>query len=465
METKSLLQTVYNNSEALYEQVQHHIARGDDVDCLTEYGESPLRVASNNGRFDVVDLLLLAGADPTQLKWNRTIDTVVNGSVSDIEKILAETAKSDLETVEYWERTPFLIAVQLGDIEKAALLLAHGANRHAKGRCGKTVMQYAIENNRLPMLKWLVAQGFDLEECDEFKDTPLITAAELGKTECVQYLLECGADISRENSTPYRAIQVASTLEVVGVLLGYGEDVNDISEEMHAELLGVNHNQVPMVTNKDYQAGKNRQFGIHNPEETNHPFWLAMIRSGATAWHASKVFNDESREENQPVWCYQRFGRTTTLLDDGRIVEIAGEHEDFYDADFCIYNDVTIFETNGNIRIFSYPAELLPPTDFHSATQVENTIYIIGNLGYQDSRRIGFTPVYRLNIANFEIEKVNTTGEMPGWISRHKARLTEDHKIILSSGKVIVAENGKEDYIDNLQRYQLCLKSFEWTRI
>jgi hypothetical protein len=34
----------------------------------------------------------------------------------------------------------------------------------------------------------------------------------------------------------------------------------------------------------------------------------------------------------------QRFGQSLTLLPDCRAVQIGGEHEDWYDADFCIYN-------------------------------------------------------------------------------------------------------------------------------
>ena len=43
-----------------------------------------------------------------------------------------------------------------------------------------------------------------------------------------------------------------------------------------------------------------------------------------------------------PVWCFSRFGTSLTELPDGRFVQIGGEHEDFYDPDFCIYNDVTV---------------------------------------------------------------------------------------------------------------------------
>ena len=53
-------------------------------------------------------------------------------------------------------------------------------------------------------------------------------------------------------------------------------------------------------------------------------FWEAMIRCGISAWSARSTF-DDTDSQDQPVWCYDRFGRTIAELPDGRIVEIAGE--------------------------------------------------------------------------------------------------------------------------------------------
>jgi hypothetical protein len=73
-------------------------------------------------------------------------------------------------------------------------------------------------------------------------------------------------------------------------------------------------------------AGKFRRFGSRNAELTENPFWLAMIRAGASAFRASKMFSDVGSEPGQPVWCYERYGRTTTGLADGRIVEFSIWH-------------------------------------------------------------------------------------------------------------------------------------------
>jgi len=56
------------------------------------------------------------------------------------------------------------------------------------------------------------------------------------------------------------------------------------------------------------------------------------------------------------------------VLPDGREVLIAGEHEDYYDPDFFIYNDVVVRAPDGKFAIYGYSKEAFPPTDFHTAT-------------------------------------------------------------------------------------------------
>src|SRR6185503_1846850 len=118
-------------------------------------------------------------------------------------------------------------------------------------------------------------------------------------------------------------------------------------------------------------------------------------------------------------WSAMRFGQSITRLPDGRIVQVAGEHEDAYDEDFCIYNDVFVHEPGGAITLYGYPEDVFPPTDFHTATLVGDAIYLIGSLGYAGARRYGHTPVFRLDTRTFRIERLAPAGDPPGWIYGH----------------------------------------------
>ena len=64
-----------------------------------------------------------------------------------------------------------------------------------------------------------------------------------------------------------------------------------------------------------------------------------------------------------------------------------------------------------------------------------------------------------------KIEKVDATGEAPGWISEHKASLQNDTAIVISGGKRMVEANNETDYVDNHSTYQICLKTNQWEKL
>jgi hypothetical protein len=196
----------------------------------------------------------------------------------------------------------------------------------------------------------------------------------------------------------------------------------------------------------------------------NNAFWEGMIRSGIDAYQAGRIFGIESKFDGTypPIWCARRFGQSITFLPDGRIVQIAGEHEDYYDQDFCIYNDVFAHTPDGTATVYGYPETVFPPTDFHTATLIDNHIYLIGSLGYPGTRKYGQTPVYRLDIKTFRIEMVQTTGNAPGWINRHRAILSTPYEIRVFGGNILSSTDGKEDCSENPKVFILNIESRVW---
>lgn len=351
------------DDEELLLVLQLLIARGADLDAVSEYGESALSVSSNMGRFDAVGLLLDAGADPKPLAWTPLLRAVALSSAADVESLIMDGAS--LEARDRWDRTAWLLSLQAGDMAKAEMLLAAGADRSARGRCGKTPLMYVVRNGKAAMLRWLLDQGADPNEVDEFGGTALIEAAQVGSAEAVRMLLEAGADIHHCcNSSS--AIQQTSSLEVVRILIAAGADLNDINVGVRAALTGVPGDGSINCTPEEYREAKHRVFGTSNPQRMNYPFWKAMVAGGASAYHARARF-EQGRTDDDAVWCFNRFGKSISELPDGRVIEIAGEHEDFYDPDFCIYNDVIVHQGDGSFDIYGYPADIFPPTDFHTS--------------------------------------------------------------------------------------------------
>jgi len=63
------------------------------------------------------------------------------------------------------------------------------------------------------------------------------------------------------------------------------------------------------------------------------------------------------------------------------------------------------------------------------------------------------------------MERISTSGDNPGWISRHRAVQTSDHEIQITGGKISTLANGRENYTDNAASYILNIETKMWTAL
>jgi ankyrin repeat protein len=440
------------------------IAHGVDLDGVTDYQESALRVLSRIGRFDAVRLLLEAGAKRARLGWTPLIEAVALGSLAEVEARIRDGAA--LEETDWSSRTAWLVALLAGDLEKAQLLRARGANLHARGRCGRPPLFYAIEGQHPEVLRWLLETGQDVEATDDFGVTALMTAVEHDAAECLTVLLAAGADPDRSCDSG-SALRHAGSQVIAKRLLDAGADPAELSSQGRRALVGLAPGSDAALLDieaSQFRRAPTRRFGAGNPERMDEPFWEGMVRSGVSAYEARQRFETSSTVTASAVWCAQRFGQSLTFLPDGRIVLIGGEHEDHYDPDFCIYNDVFVHSPDGSIAIFGYPESVFPPTDFHTATLVGDSIYVIGSLGYAGSRNYQQTPVHRLDTRSFRIEPVHAVGAPPGWLYGHRAVPIGPREIRVWGGQLVTLDGTREQHEDNTASFVLDTLALQWRR-
>jgi ankyrin repeat protein len=451
-----------HNHDALVPMANFLVKHGAVIDCQTDYGESPLSVASGMGRFDVVKHLLDAGADSSSLQWTPLMRAIAVGSCAEVTQCLEAT--DALDGRDRFSRTPLHLAAVVGDISKADLLRGRGANLDERARGEDTPLMICVASGNCKMARWFIDHGADIEAVDESGNTPLIAAAQAGKTDCVRLLLEAGAERNHRNEYHQTAKSLATNEPIVRLLTRPGEDLSDISKEMKRTLIGLPFNGSIHASREEYLAGRDRRFGRSDPEVMPISFWHEMVRGAVNAYQARRQFGDTDRL-SRPVWCFDRYGMSFTELPAGRFAQIGGEHEDYYDPDFCIYNEVVIHDRSGTFEILGYPEAVFPSTDFHSATLVEGDVYIIGRLGYQGSREFGTTPVYRLNCRTWKIEAVQTTGDNPGWIYEHSACFDGVRSLIISDGKIARHVDGEEQHVENNEQFRLDLREMRWNRL
>jgi hypothetical protein len=220
--------------------------------------------------------------------------------------------------------------------------------------------------------------------------------------------------------------------------------------------------------------------GVKNPEKVHEAFYYNTVLNHASPTELRSTFDLRGLSSAESynrylnvrtgqkiheipekrLWHFHRFGTSTTVLPDGGVVFIAGEHEDYYDNDFCIFNDVLHIDKDGKMHLYFYREADFMPTDFHSATFFEGNIVIIGNMGYQNERIEGKTPVYSLNLANFVIQEIETYGQNPKWLSGHSAMLI-DGKITVWGGRIF----SNNQLVDNDNFYALDPKTGEWVEL
>lgn len=248
------------------------------------------------------------------------------------------------------------------------------------------------------------------------------------------------------------------------------------------------------VSRDEFELQCRPLFGTANPERMRCAFWEWMIRgddgppedgeedtgllgqcglvmrngvlkSGYGPYRARDHFQVPLNRNHGPIWTFDRMGATQTALPDGRVVFVGGEHEDYYDPDFCIYNDVVVFGPGDVIEIYGYPKEVFPPTDSHTATLIGDEVFIVGCLGYPDDRRPGHTPVHLLNTSGYRITDVRTSGEAPGWVWNHEAVAGPDGVITLRGGELLEERNGERRFRRNVEEFALDTRTGVWRRL
>jgi len=149
--------------------VQAELDKGVDVNAKREGGSTPLHGAAEGGHGEIVELLIVAGAD----LHARTVPMLGGGG---------------------W--TPLHSAARQGHREIVELLITNGSDVNSRDSSGKSSLHDAALEGHKEIVELLIIKGADLNTESGYYGTPLHVAAGIGHEEIVELLIANGANVN-----------------------------------------------------------------------------------------------------------------------------------------------------------------------------------------------------------------------------------------------------------------------------
>lgn len=178
-----------------------------------------------NKHNEIVEMLLDAQKPPEinshDYKFNTALTySVLTKNFSTLKKLLEKGANPNIANTE--GNTPLHHAVMDGSTEAVQLLLDNKADKNAKNQHGYTPLIASIEKDNIEIAKQLLESGANLNIADTKGNTPLHHAVAHGNHEIVQMLLDNKAEINAQNQygyTPFMEAIKNKKIEIAKQLL------------------------------------------------------------------------------------------------------------------------------------------------------------------------------------------------------------------------------------------------------
>lgn len=211
---------------------------GGDPNVADAGGWTPLMVAAMNGRADAVGLLLERGADPDFGEADQGPPLAV-AAMTPVVSATDETAVvrrmldggAGVDVPNGAGMTPLMYAAREGNVGRAALLVARGANVNHRDARRWTPLRFAASAGSAPIVELLVAGGANPDVLDESGRTPLHYAASAGGVDVARALLDAGADpnggsVTVAGATPLGIAAARNDTALIVLLLKRGASAN-----------------------------------------------------------------------------------------------------------------------------------------------------------------------------------------------------------------------------------------------
>ncbi|XP_054584257.1 ankyrin repeat and SOCS box protein 3 isoform X2 [Eptesicus fuscus] len=189
-------EAAYHNSIECLRMLINADSSEDYIRRKTFEGFSALHFAAHRGHGKIVQILLEAGADPnaTTLEETTPLFLAVENGRMDVLRLLLRYGANVNGSHSMCGWNALHQATFQENTEIIKLLLKRGASKECQDDFGITPLFVAAQYGKLESLSILISSGANVNCQALDKATPLFIAAQEGHTECVELLLSSGAD-------------------------------------------------------------------------------------------------------------------------------------------------------------------------------------------------------------------------------------------------------------------------------
>jgi len=324
---------------ALYYVEESDIARllvsfGADLNVVNNYGHSPMFLALEKGRWDLVDLFLSNG-----VKEGLNTDYLFRACAKKNHKGVLAMLKGGVDPNVSNEKgnTPLIISASLGDEPSVRSLLAYRADINAANNDGNTALIYAARYHHPQVVRELLKPQTmqppaDVNAQNKQGQTALYLAAARGYDDIVKRLLAADADATiaaKDQLVPYAIAQRNRRRAVLPWFeKNLAEVKNSVIEEDNAALIAQAKAEGRELPTEQEESAAVTDADIFKAAQTGD---LELARR-VLAQNKAVLF-DKNREGDTPL-----------------LVAVANGHMDI--VDFCIQNGARLFEASGRGNIF-----------------------------------------------------------------------------------------------------------------
>ncbi|XP_059150963.1 putative ankyrin repeat protein RF_0381 [Physella acuta] len=206
------------------------INSGVDVNQKCSDGYAPLSLAASSNRDAIVTHLVKKGADVNAKDDRYGLRPLIHAAVGGYTYVIKLLIKygAHINGADRWGYTPLMLAAQLKKSSSVLTLVKSGCDvNKISDFDGKTALILATEANCLECMDILLQHGADVNYVKPIHKpgtTALMIAAKRGNVSAVQLLLTNGADVNLNDRDGHTAFSLSTNSEIRNLLLNSGAD-------------------------------------------------------------------------------------------------------------------------------------------------------------------------------------------------------------------------------------------------